>query len=136
MHDGDQTRNDLAKDLDSAKNILNDKKSVFKAVVDVKADLDARVKSVNDAVSAKAQADAKAVASAPSMVDSSYGATARRGGSGYRAPPRTASATIVHPSGGGDTTAPKGGNGDSSVNRHTAWVGTTDGFRWRSSLGR
>ena len=117
--DGDQTRNDLAKDLDSAKNILNDKKSVFKAFANVKADL-----------------DAKAVASAPSMVDSSYGATARRGGSGYRAPPRTASATIVHPSGGGDTTAPKGGNGDSSVNRHTAWVGTTDGFRWRSSLGR
>ena len=125
--DGDQTRNDLAKDLDSAKNILNDKKSVFKAFANVKADLDAKVKSVNDAVSAKAQADAKAVASAPSMVDSGYGATARRGGNGYRAPSQNGGSNYCAPSGGGDTTAPKGGNGDSSVNRHPAWVGTTDG---------
>ena len=125
--DGDQTRNDLAKDLDSAKNILNGKKSVVKAFADVKADLDAKVKAVNDAVSAKAQADAKAVASAPSMVDSGYGATARRGGNGYRAPSQNGGSNYCAPSGGGDTTAPKGGNGDSSVNRHPAWVGTTDG---------
>ena len=125
--DGDQTRNDLAKDLDSAKNILNGKKSVFKAFADVKADLDAKVKAVNDAVSAKAQADAKAVASAPSMVDSGYGATARRGGNGYRAPSQNGGSNYCAPSGGGGTTAPKGGNGDSSVNRHPAWVGTTDG---------
>ncbi|MBH9972054.1 hypothetical protein H3S93_07010 [Bifidobacterium sp. W8109] len=125
--DGDQTRNDLAKDLDSAKNILNGKKSVFKAFANVKADLDAKVKAVNDAVSAKAQADAKAVASAPSMVDSGYGATARRGGNGYRAPSQNGGSNYCAPSGGGGTTAPKGGNGDSSVNRHPAWVGTTDG---------
>ena len=127
MHDGDQTRNDLAKDLDSAKNILNDKKSVFKAVVDVKADLDARVKSVNDAVSAKAQADAKAAASAPSMVDGDYGATARRGGNGYRAPSQNGGSSYRAPSRGGGTTDPKGGNGDIGVNRRLAWVGTTDG---------
>ena len=50
--DGDQTRNDLTKTLDLAKNVFNDKQSVFKISSDAKA--------VNDADSAKAQADAQA----------------------------------------------------------------------------
>ncbi|MBH9972053.1 hypothetical protein H3S93_07005 [Bifidobacterium sp. W8109] len=55
--DGDQTRNNLTKALESAKDVLNDKQSVLKVFSDAKADLDAKVKAVNDAVSAKAQAD-------------------------------------------------------------------------------
>lgn len=51
--DGDRTRDDLAKALDSAKNIFNDKKSVLKAFVDAKAELNVKTKAVNDAVSAK-----------------------------------------------------------------------------------
>lgn len=58
--DGEQTRNDLTKTLDSAKNVFNDKQSVFKIFSDAKAELNAKVKAVNDAVPAKAQADAQA----------------------------------------------------------------------------
>lgn len=43
--------------MDSAKNVLNGKKSVLKAFVDSRAELDAKTKAVNDAVSAKVQED-------------------------------------------------------------------------------
>lgn len=55
--DGDQTWNDLIKALDSAKNVANDKKSVLTAFAYTKGELDAKVKAVNNAVSAKAKAD-------------------------------------------------------------------------------
>lgn len=124
--DGDQTRNNLAKALESSKNVLNDKKSVVKALADAKAELDARVKAVNDAVSAKAQADARAsqaAANASSNVGGGYSDPAHRSGNGYSTPSHNGGGNYRAPSGGGSTTAPKGGN-DSW---HPTWLGTTDG---------
>lgn len=95
--DGDQRRNDLAKDLDSAKNILNDKKSVFRAFADVKADLDAKVKSVNDAVSAKAQADVKVLYALPRWLMAVTALLHVGAATVIEPPPKTAAATIVHP---------------------------------------
>ena len=124
--DGDQTRNNLAKALESSKNVLNDKKSVVKALADAKAELDARVKAVNDAVSAKAQADARAsqaAANASSNVGGGYSDPAHRSGNGYSTPSHNGGGNYRARSGGGSTTAPKGGN-DSW---HPTWLGTTDG---------
>ena len=124
--DGDQTRNNLAKALESSKNVLNDKKSVVKALADAKAELDARVKAVNDTVSAKAQADARAsqaAANASSNVGGGYSDPAHRSGNGYSTPSHNGGGNYRAPSGGGSTTAPKGGN-DSW---HPTWLGTTDG---------
>ena len=56
--DGDQTRNGLTKALELSKNVLDDKKSVLKVFSDAKTVLNAKVRAVNDAVSAKVQADA------------------------------------------------------------------------------
>lgn len=95
--DGDQRRNDLAKGLDSAKNILNDKKSVFRAFADVKADLDAKVKSVNDAVSAKAQADVKVLYALPRWLMAVTALLHVGAATVIEPPPKTAAATIVHP---------------------------------------
>lgn len=95
--DGDQRRNDLAKGLDSAKNILNDKKSVFRAFADVKADLDAKVKSVNDAVSAKAQADVKMLYALPRWLMAVTALLHVGAATVIEPPPKTAAATIVHP---------------------------------------
>lgn len=94
--DGDQKRNDLAKGLDSAKNILNDKKSVFRAFADVKADLDAKVKSVNDAVSAKAQADVKVLYALPRWLMAVTALLHVGAATVIEPPPKTAAATIVH----------------------------------------
>lgn len=60
MPDGNHSRDELTKTLDSAKKTLKDKKSVLKTFTDIKAALDAKVKAVSDAVSAKAQSDAQA----------------------------------------------------------------------------
>lgn len=95
--DGDQRRNDLAKGLDSAKNILNDKKSVFRAFADVKADLDAKVKSVNDAVSAKAQADVKVLYALPRWLMAVTALLHVGAATVIEPPPKTAAVTIVHP---------------------------------------
>ena len=124
--DGDQTRNNLAKALESSKNVLNDKKSVVKALADAKAKLDVKAKAVNDAVSAKAQADARAsqaAANASSNVGGGYSDPAHRSGNGYSIPSHNGGGNYRAPSGGGSTTAPKGGN-DSW---HPTWLGTTDG---------
>lgn len=45
--------------LESAKNVFIDKKSVLKVLSDAKTVLDAKIKAVNDVVSANAQAGAK-----------------------------------------------------------------------------
>lgn len=86
MPDGDQTRNDLTKALDSAKYTLNDKKSVIKAFADAEAELDAKVKAVNNSVSAKACAGVQVAAYASFKVGGGYRVPARRSGNGYRAP--------------------------------------------------
>lgn len=57
---GDRARNDLTKTLDSAKIVFNDKQLIFKILSDAKAELNAKVKAVNDIVSAKAHADSHA----------------------------------------------------------------------------
>ena len=95
--DGDQTRNDLAKDLDSAKNILNGKKSVFKAFAEVKADLDAKVKAVNDAVSAKPRRMPRLLQALPRWWIAVMALLRAGAATAIEPPPRTAAATIVHP---------------------------------------
>lgn len=72
--DGDKTRNDLVETLTSAKNVLNDKMSVPNAFADAKVKL---AKAVNDAVSVKAQADAKAGQAVASAFSNTGGAHSR-----------------------------------------------------------
>lgn len=102
---GDQTRNNRTKALNSAKNVLNDKSLPLRLFPDAKAALDAKLKAVNDAVSAKAQAGAQAAqdaartqaaAGASSNAGGGYSTPARRCGNGCRTPPITAAATIVY----------------------------------------
>lgn len=82
VSDGDQTRDDLAKVLDSARKALKDKKSVLKTFTDAKIILDTKVKAVTDAVSAKAQADAQAAQQAAEAKANVQ--TATTSGVGYR----------------------------------------------------
>lgn len=51
---GGQARNDLAKVLDSAESVLDDKESLLKAFSNAGAVLDAKAKEVNDTVSINA----------------------------------------------------------------------------------
>lgn len=65
--DGDHSRDELEKTFDSAKKTLKDRESVLKTFIDTRAALDAKVKAVSDVISAKAQADAQAVADVQSQ---------------------------------------------------------------------
>ena len=149
--DGDNSRNDLTKSLETAKGILKNKKSLLKNFVDAKSDLDAKVQAVNNSVNAKSQADAKAAQDAADAAaaaqaqaasaavsggssysggGSSYGGAGYSGGSSYRAPsgggsgyhaPSGGGSGYQAPSGGGFAPAPSNGGG------HPTWTGTTDG---------
>ena len=150
--DGDNSRNDLAKSLETSKGILKNKKSLLKNFVDAKSDLDAKVQAVNDSVNAKSQADAKAAqdaadaaaaaqaqaASAAVSGGSGYRASSG-GGSGYRAPsgggsgyraPSGGGSGYRAPSGGGSGYRPSSGGGSapapSTGGGHPTWTGTTD----------
>ena len=119
--DGDQTHNVLTKVLDSARNIFDDEKSLIKAFSDVKSELDAKVKAVNGAVSAKAKW-MQAAESTSSNAGGDYSVPARRGGNGYRASSHKGGDNYRAPSGGGNASGPKGRKGG-----HPTWTGTTDG---------
>lgn len=148
--DGDNSRNDLTKSLETANGILKNKKSLLKNFVDAKSDLDAKVQAVNNSVNAKSQADAKAAQDAADAAaaqaqaasaavsggsgysgGSSYGGgSGYSGGSGYRAPSGGGSGYRAPsgggysaPSGGGSAPAPAPSNGGG----HPTWTGTTDG---------
>ena len=147
--DGDNSRNDLAKSLETSKGILKNKKSLLKNFVDAKSDLDAKVQAVNDSVNAKSQADAKAAqdaadaaaaqAQAASAATGGSGYRASSGGSGYRAPsgggssyraPSGGGSGYRAPSGGGSGYRPSSGGGSapapSTGGGHPTWTGTTD----------
>lgn len=129
--DGDHSRDELAKTLDSAKKTLKDRKSVLKTFTDAKATLDAKVKAVADAVSAKAQADAQAAqqaANAQAAADAQSQSAPASGyagggysGGGYRAPSGGSGGGYA-PAGGGN-----GGGNAGGGPSHPTWTGTTDG---------
>ena len=126
--DGDHSRDELTKTLDSAKKTLEDRKSVLKTFTDAKTTLDTKTQAVNNAVNAKVAqdaADAAAAAQAQAASAATGGSGYRAssgGGSGYRAP---SGGGYSAPSGGGSAPAPSnGGNGGSW---HPTWLGTTDG---------
>ena len=56
--DGNHSRDELTKTLDSAKKTLEDRKSVLKTFADAKTALDTKTQAVNNAVNAKAAQDA------------------------------------------------------------------------------
>ena len=133
--DGEQTRNDLTKTLDSVKNVFNDKQSVFKIFSDAKAELNAKVKAVNDAVPAKAQADAQAAQdiarpggglSLMLVTGGGYSAPAHQGGNGYRTFFHNFSSNYRSPFGGGNTSGSSGGGKGDNVG-HPTRRGTLDG---------
>lgn len=148
--DGDNSRNDLTKSLETAKGILKNKKSLLKNFVAAKSDLDAKVQAVNNSVNAKSQADAKAAQDAADAAaaaqaqaasaavsggsgysgGSSYGGgSGYSGGSGYRAPSGGGSGYRA-PSGGGGYRAPSGGGSapaPSNGGGHPTWIGSIDG---------
>lgn len=145
--DGDNSRNDLAKSLETSKGILKNKKSLLKNFVDAKSDLDAKVQAVNNSINAKSQADAKAAQDAADAAaaqaqaasaavsggsgysgGSSYGGgSGYSGGSGYRAPSGGGSGYRA-PSGGGYSAPSGGGSAPAPSNGgHPTWTGTTDG---------
>lgn len=124
---GDQKRNDLTKALGLAKKTLQNRKSLLKAFSGTNAELDVKVKAVNDAVSAKAQANFQAAqdaarAQAAARAFSNTGGDIvllRLGGNGYRTSSRNGSRNHHTPD-EGNTSAPKGGNCG-----HPTWAGTT-----------
>ena len=121
--DGNHSRDELTKTLDSAKKILEDRKSVLKTFTDAKTTLDTKIQAVNNAVNAKAAQDAADAAAAAQAQAASAAATSGgssySGGSGYRAPSGGGSG-YRSPSGGGSAPAPSNGGG------HPTWTGTTD----------
>ena len=122
--DGDHSRDELTKTLDSAKKTLEDRKSVLKTFTDARTTLDTKVQAVNNAVNAKAAQDAAdaAAAAQAQAASAATGGSSYSGGSGYRAP---SGGGYSAPSGGGSAPAPSnGGNGGSW---HPTWLGTTDG---------
>ncbi|WP_216476358.1 PspA/IM30 family protein [Bifidobacterium sp. A11] len=119
--DGDHSRDELTKTLDSAKKILEDRKSVLKTFTDAKTTLDTKIQTVNNAVIAKASQDAAdaAAAAQAQAASAATGGSSYSGGSGYRAPSGGGSGYRA-PSGGGSAPAPSNGGG------HPTWTGTTD----------
>lgn len=129
--DGNHSRDELTKTLDSAKKTLEDRKSVLKTFADAKTALDTKTQAVNNAVNAKAAqdaADAAAAAQAQAASAATSGGSSYSGGSGYRAPSGggysspSGGSGYRAPSGGGSAPAPSTGGGG-----HPTWVGTTDG---------
>ena len=124
--DGDHSRDELTKTLDSAKKTLEDRKSVLKTFTDAKTALDAKTQAVNNAVNAKAAQDA---ADAAAAAQAQAASAATSGGSGYRASSGGSSSYRAlsggsgyrAPSGGGSAPAPSNGGG------HPTWTGTIDG---------
>lgn len=119
--DGNHSRDELTKTLDSAKKTLEDRKSVLKTFADAKTTLDNKIQAVNNAVNAKVAQDAAdaAAAAQAQAASAATGGSSYSGGSGYRAPSDGGSGYRA-PSGGGSAPAPSNGGG------HPAWTGTTD----------
>ena len=124
--DGNHSRDELTKTLDSAKKTLEDRKSVLKTFSDAKTTLDNKIQAVNNAVNAKAAQDA---ADAAAAAQAQAASAATSGGSGYSAPsggssyraPSGGSSGYRAPSGGGSAPAPSTGGG------HPTWIGPIDG---------
>ncbi|MBI0063204.1 hypothetical protein H3T81_07385 [Bifidobacterium sp. M0109] len=122
--DGNHSRDELTKTLDSAKKTLEDRKSVLKTFTDARTTLDTKVQAVNNAVNAKAAQDA---ADAAAAAQAQAASAATGGSSGYRAPsggysaPSGGGSGYRAPSGGGSAPAPSNGGG------HPTWIGSIDG---------
>ena len=124
--DGNHSRDELTKTLDSAEKTLEDRKSVLKTFTDAKTALDAKTQAVNNAVNAKAAQDA---ADAAAAAQAQAASAATSGGSGYRAS-SGGSSSYRAPSGGSGYRAPSGGGSapaPSNGGGHPTWTGTIDG---------